>query len=265
MAGPLSGSPPQKRWTFQERLLRLLTSLLQKDTWQKISWTGSPAKLVALALAALYALVRYATQGMESSPVDTLGEFWGGVLLRYMRGLSSLIGVTNSQGVSLPKRTKIDANRQYMLTMCPHGAFAWTAMHHGPQMSISKDVLGFRIFCTVAPPLFRVPILRELLLAINARGADYRTCVRLLDAGRSVAFSPGAIYEQLNCRSDQEIAFFPPKLGFIRLAIRYGTPIIPTYSFGENQIYNTSKMGTRFSKWLYRISGFGIPLVTGWN
>ena len=100
MAGPLSGSPTKsKQWTIWQRLLRLVSSLLYKETWQKLLLTGSPAKIVAVVFAAFYALVRYATRGMESSHHDTLGDFWGGILLKFMRGWSSFIGVTNAQGV----------------------------------------------------------------------------------------------------------------------------------------------------------------------
>jgi len=98
---------------------------------------------------------------------------------------------------------------------------------------------------------------------INGRSVAYKSCKTLLDAGRSICISPGAIYEQLNFRSDQEIAFFPPQLGFIRLAIKYGTPIIPEYTFGENQIYYPTNTGRAVSNWLYKKTGFGVPFVTG--
>jgi len=34
----------------------------------------------------------------------------------------------------------------------------------------------------------------------------------------------------------REAAFFPPRLGFVKAAMRHGVPLLPAYIFGENQV-----------------------------
>ena len=81
--------------------------------------------------------------------------------------------------------------------------------------------------------------LGELLVLWNCRSADADVTNALLRRGISVCVQPGGIPEQVitDCRREQ--AVFPPKLGWIRLAIQYGIPLLPIYGFGENQIFTT--------------------------
>ena len=84
--------------------------------------------------------------------------------------------------------------------------------------------------------LFKVPILRELLLLMGVREASRPTLCRLLQDQHTVAINPGGIWEMVMCNSSQEAVYFQKGLGFVRLAMEHGRPLLACYSFGENQV-----------------------------
>jgi len=80
--------------------------------------------------------------------------------------------------------------------------------------------------------------------------------------GGTIAIQPGGIKEQAATRHDQEQAFFPKRLGFIRLAIKYQTPLMPMYLFGENQLYRRVNGLDWLTQLIYRCTGLTFPIIT---
>lgn len=75
---------------------------------------------------------------------------------------------------------------------------------------------------------------------------------------------PGGIPEQLRSDHRREIALFPKRLGFVRLAMRHGVDLLPVYIFGENQAYTTlGPTGAAFSRACFRMLGVPLVPVTG--
>merc|ERR1719291_1109403 len=107
--------------------------------------------------------------------------------------------------------------------------------------------------------LFNIPMLGEIFSMTNARPVDRKTIEHLLRSGASVAIQPGGVKEQAQTRHDQEQAFFPAKLGFIRLAIQHGTPLLPLYLFGENQLYKRVNGFEWLTKLVKKCTGMTIP------
>ena len=98
-----------------------------------------------------------------------------------------------------------------------------------------------------ASVVFCVPLVRELLLLMGVRDATRATLLRLLGAGHSIAIQPGGIWEMVMSDSSQEALYFQRSLGFVRLALEAGRPLLPCYSFGENQVrtpqHRTAEVG----------------------
>ena len=88
--------------------------------------------------------------------------------------------------------------------------------------------------------VFCVPLIRELILLMGVRDASRRTLRHLLSTGHSVGVQPGGIHEMLHSDSSQEALYFQRGLGFVRLAMEFGRPLLPCYSFGENQLVRHS-------------------------
>jgi len=60
----------------------------------------------------------------------------------------------------------------------------------------------------------------------------------------------------------REIAVFHKRLGFIRLAMRHGVPLLPAYIFGENQAYRSSATAA-LTKAAYALTGIPMVYVLG--
>ena len=69
--------------------------------------------------------------------------------------------------------------------------------------------------------LFRIPIFSEMLIILGARRVDKKVVEKMLARGDSIALQPGGVKEQALSDDQQEQAFFPARLGFIRMAIKH--------------------------------------------
>lgn len=92
-----------------------------------------------------------------------------------------------------------------------------------------------------ASVVFRIPIYREYLLWLGCVDANRKVAEKMLENEKSLVILVGGITEQmLSQRSDQTI-YVQKRKGHIRLALKYGTPIVPGYAFGETDLYTHSK------------------------
>ena len=138
--------------------------------------------------------------------------------------------------------------------------------------------------------VFTVPIIRELLFLMGVRDANRTTLKKLLNAGHTIAIQPGGIWEmvmtdssQVRARAhahhshapplshtplslslslSQEALYFQRSLGFVRLAMEMGRPLLPCYSFGENQLFK-SWGGHGIRLWVARKLRIGLPFFHG--
>mmetsp|Transcript_10893 Transcript_10893/g.12184 ORF Transcript_10893/g.12184 Transcript_10893/m.12184 type:complete len:267 (+) Transcript_10893:133-933(+) len=152
---------------------------------------------------------------------------------------------------------------QYMYVWHPHGFISYVPAHLMGEKAVAGEPHGRRWFGTCIPLLFKVPGLGELFQFTNARPVDRKTLDSIMSQGGTVAIQPGGVKEQEATRHDQEQAFFPAKLGFIRMAITYGTPLLPLYIFGENQLYKRVDGFEWLTKLIYKSTGMMMPIVTG--
>lgn len=197
------------------------------------SWHQARRYRLLLALAVLYLLWRQTTARATSS-TKPWGPRWLAVLIGLaFSKLLSVVGRIPVKKVILPPGG-IDAGRQYVVVWHPHGAYTTMAFMHCGNHSVQGKPLTW--YPGIAPLLFNVPFFREAALLLNARSVTAKTLDKLAAAGRTVGVQPGGIPEQLHSDHTREIAFFPPKLGFIRLAMRHGVDLLPAYIFGENQV-----------------------------
>lgn len=151
---------------------------------------------------------------------------------------------------------------QYVIVWHPHGQFTITALYFLSYWWAQSYPIK-NLYVCVADLLLRVPGLAEFLLLCNARSGNSKTFGGLLAKGCSVAIQPGGIMEQVHTDATQEAVFFAPRLGFVRLAIKHGKPLLPLYAFGENQLYETSDKVRGINMWLYRKFKMGTLFVWG--
>lgn len=154
--------------------------------------------------------------------------------------------------------------RTYIVAGHPHGAF--------PVAQIGLGMLRFRLHppehtgrftLCAAEVLFWVPLLREFMLLGGCRSATRAHLRRSLKYGGTIVVNPGGNYEMTCTEHTQEQVFAQPGLGFVRLAMETGTPLLPQYAFGENQIFHTYHWLRSARLWLVRNLRLGAPLFTG--
>lgn len=153
--------------------------------------------------------------------------------------------------------------KHYVMPWHPHGALAIVATFFFSYLSSCKYPGGTMRFVCIAPLLLRIPFLSEFLLVCGGREQSYSTFDKLLRSGATVAVQPGGIREQVETDATQERLFFPGRLGFVRLAMKHGVPLLPIYVFGENQLFPTSGWTRKVNKWLYRNFKVGCLLIHG--
>jgi hypothetical protein len=168
----------------------------------------------------------------------------------------------------LPKDTKYDAS-QYIFASHPHGVMSF---HHA---MFFLDLEGSKPLNQTIPlnkrralsarPLFRIPILRDIILSCGAVDASVSVAKRCLEHGYSLTVLPGGEYEQLLAQHDEHCIYIRHRKGFCRLSLQYNVSIIPFYCFGETSTYHTSSLLLELRQWLAKRFFVAIPLPCGWN
>jgi len=125
-----------------------------------------------------------------------------------------------------------------------------------------SEVFGREVFIGVSRVLYYLPILREILMVGNCRIADDRVLDQILESGNCLMMQPGGVYEQVHFTDEHEIAYFSANLGFLRKAVKHGLPVVPSYSFGENQLYKGRPDRRKISNFLSRM-GLPTPAAAG--
>jgi len=144
----------------------------------------------------------------------------------------------------------------------PHGFVSYVPSHIMGSKAIAGQPHGTEWFGTCIPLIFNIPFLGEIFQLTNARPVDQKTCESILRNGKGIAIQPGGVKEQAASQHDQEQAFFPSRLGFIRMAIKFGVPLIPVYFFGENQLYKRVNGMEWLTNLIKRTTGMILPIVT---
>ena len=84
-----------------------------------------------------------------------------------------------------------------------------------------------------ASSCFLVPGFRDLLLTHGVLDCSRFNCEKWIQEGRSVFVFPGGAREGLYANPDCDWLDLTRRLGFIRLAIRYNIPVVPSFTFNE--------------------------------
>ena len=113
--------------------------------------------------------------------------------------------------------------------------------------------------------MFRVPGAREICLWMGAVDASRKSADYVLQQGLSVIVYPGGSKELFNTdpTSKKNKLVLKERKGFIKLAIRHGADLVPTFVFGEKSMYSMWRPPRRLWKWLLKV--LRIPLIVFWG
>lgn len=120
---------------------------------------------------------------------------------------------------------------------------------------------GHRCVACVTSFCFRLPIMKHIYTWVNATAVDKPNLIRFLNLGVSPVICPGGVQEVTLMENDHEcVLFLKSRLGFVKLAMQQGVPIIPVFSFGLAGTFDCWLPRAQWMKDFGRKIGF-LPLV----
>ncbi len=84
---------------------------------------------------------------------------------------------------------------------------------------------------------FALPIWRDALSRIGAVRGTRENCARLFEAGEAVLVFPGGGREVMKHKDEKYKLIWKERVGFARLAIQHGVPIVPFASVGVEDMF----------------------------
>jgi hypothetical protein len=84
---------------------------------------------------------------------------------------------------------------------------------------------------------FALPVWRDLLRRIGAVRGTRENCARLFEGGEAVLVFPGGGREVMKHKHEEYKLIWKERIGFARLAIRHGVPIVPFASVGVEDMF----------------------------
>ncbi|RCH93260.1 diacylglycerol O-acyltransferase 1 [Rhizopus azygosporus] len=174
--------------------------------------------------------------------------------------------------VSLVKEADLDPSKNYIFGYHPHGIVSLGAVANfvSEATSFSDLFPGITPFLLTLNSNFRIPFYRDILLAIGMASVSRRSCNNLLSSGpgTAIVIVVGGASESLKARPGIADLVLKKRLGFIRMAIHHQASLVPTFSFGENDIYeqiDSSNNGLilTLQKTMQKIVGFTMPVFYG--
>src|SRR5262249_48682303 len=113
---------------------------------------------------------------------------------------------------------------------------------------------------------FRIPVLRNLMCRVGAMPASRENAERVLGSGASMLCFPGGELDCLRSFRDRNRVMLYGRTGFVKLAFKYGVPIVPFVNIGGHEVYFTLFSSQRLARWtglekFARVKS--VPLILG--
>jgi len=158
-----------------------------------------------------------------------------------------------------------DSPRRVIFGYHPHGMLPAGAcwFHHTPQFaslfpSIPSPVtLGANV-------IFRVPLLRDVVMWAGARNVSRKSFLRSLRERGAVVLCPGGqaeLVEHVGGVDDHVVTLCTRHKGFIRIAIEEGAHLVPVFVFGESQAVRNIIKWKSAQRWTTKRLGFPMPFL----
>ncbi|KAJ3284870.1 Diacylglycerol O-acyltransferase 2 [Rhizoclosmatium sp. JEL0117] len=160
----------------------------------------------------------------------------------WLRKLSLWVWFRDFFPISLRKEADLDPSKKYLFGYHPHGVIslgAFTAI--GTEAcNVSTLFPGLNIRLLTLESNFKIPFFRDILLALNVASAD-RKCINHVlggEPGSAVMLVLGGAAEAMEAKPNTNTLVLKTRLGFIKLALAHGASLVPTFAFGENDIWD---------------------------
>jgi len=196
----------------------------------------------------------------------------GGRTIEWVRSWATWRAMSNYFPTTLHKTVDLDPTRNYILGVHPHGVLCI-----GSFTNFSTNGSGFKkLFPGMSPHLtmlplwFKVPFYREYLMAgglIPSSKEAIKHVITKPEGGHVCCIIPGGAPESLLARPGNVEIILKPRMGFIKMALTNGTPLVPVFSFGDHALWEQepNPKGSRlrnFQDASQRLMQFALPLFS---
>uniref|UniRef100_A0A914GWW5 Acyltransferase n=1 Tax=Globodera rostochiensis TaxID=31243 RepID=A0A914GWW5_GLORO len=175
--------------------------------------------------------------------------------------------------IRLVKTVELSPNRNYILGCHPHGVFSVGAFVHLCTSATGFGQLfpGLKSNILTLNGQFWFPFRREIGIGLGGVESSSRSLKFLLSnpgRGRLIGIVIGGAEEVLDAHPGQHHLNILGRRGFCRFALKTGTSLLPSYSFGENDLFDQypNSRGSRLrtiQSSIKRKCGFCIPFING--
>lgn len=175
--------------------------------------------------------------------------------------------------LQLVRTKELPSTGNYMFCLHPHGVFS---LSHAINFATNGTGFfthfpGIKCLLVTLRQQFKVPFHREYLLGMGAVEVSRESLLNTLTKGPgwSVAIVPGGSQEALDSVNGTMRLTILRRKGFVRIALRTGTSLVPVFAFGENELYKTAKGAKRlmpirlWQTFLKKCYGLASPTVMG--
>ncbi|KAF5224618.1 diacylglycerol acyltransferase [Trypanosoma cruzi] len=168
-------------------------------------------------------------------------------------------------------REKFEPQKNYFFVYHPHGIHGFGAIANFTlDATVSSLLPGIIIHAQTLKLNFYIPFWRELQ-RLCGNGDASEGCIRRTlrsGPGESVLLVVGGARESLLASPRTNELSLQSRRGFVRIALQEGSPLVPVYAFGENDVYRIpraagSRWWRRVNAILRKVLSFGFPLFVG--
>lgn len=168
---------------------------------------------------------------------------------------------------------ELDPKKNYLFCYFPHGLlpvgpFSQFSTNHGQFQELFPH---HKRFCVTLGEHFRMPFFRELVLGLGAVSTSAASINFLMSdprGGNAAALVVGGASESYYSFPGQYNILLNKRKGFIKLALRNGTPLVPCIGFGEPELFNQvyTEKGSllrRLQEFIRQYTGLALVIPVG--
>jgi len=146
------------------------------------------------------------------------------------------------------------------LIVSNHAVFAIDAMAFFPSLYMET---GRLVRGLADHNLFKVPVLSALMLELGAVDGNRDNAVRMLRAGEWVVCYPGGARDALKGAEERYRLQWEGRLGYLRVALAAGVPIVPVAGVGIDEAYVTLGRERSIGRRLFGKATYDLPILMG--
>ncbi|KAJ2792766.1 2-acylglycerol O-acyltransferase 2 [Coemansia linderi] len=229
--------------------------------------------VMPLALIYVFVLVSWAripiVGYMAFCFVDPALDNGVGRRIQWVRALSIWKYINAYFPVRIVLEKRLDPTNSYLFGVSPHGILCYSGqvVMGSLRSGMDEALKGIVVHPAGLRHALTVPIFRDYLLAIGTISSS-RTSIRKCLArgnGHSVGIVIGGAKESLYTNRGSRQLILKNRKGFVREAIMAGAHLVPTFVFGENDIFWQVEhpLLRRLQRWMQSKMMFALPVFYG--